>query len=162
MKIPLITSKANCTYSFILKYIPYFAIYRIKSVALILKLTRCGIHYLVFHLIFICSFFCGTISPKVPYGIPLMGFEETKKLVQVYFETPVTLLSEWRGPRCSITRIANHSHRSFADKREKHEGGSTEQSIFLVPRFWAVTLIILIQAFDTLRQISKKAKETEF
>lgn len=98
----------------------------------------------------------------MPYGIPLMGFEETKKLVQVYFETPVTLLREWRGPRCSITRIANHSHLSFADKKEKNEGGSTEQSIFLVPRFWAVTLIILIQASDASRQISKKAKETEF
>ena len=47
-------------------------------------------------------------------------------------------------------------------KEKKNEVGSIEQSITLVPIFYAVALIIPIQTSDASGRVSKKANETEF
>lgn len=54
-------------------------------------------------------FFGNTISPRNPHGILLTGFKEPKNLTQVYFETPGTLLGEWR----ELTLFCNQNRRSL-------------------------------------------------
>lgn len=57
----------------------------------------------------------------------------------------------------SVTRIAGHSCRCFTVKRKKKNVESRTQRLFLVPIFWAVTLIIPIQTSDALQGICKRA-----
>ena len=75
----------------------------------------------------------------------------------MYFETPGTLLGEWR----ELTLFCNQDCRSLMQalhcQKKKKKVESRTQGLFLVPIFWAITLIIPIQTSDALQGICKEA-----